>query len=144
MINPQEIELPYPTSATIKGAIVVMAGDILELFYDYAGLDAPPVWGRLRFREVLAYQWLSDVCCSAEHILRFDSMRASADSAWLTELLDRWDRLVEWRQYQEELGGRKRFRHYRVYFDELGCLDVVASSVEFERDASPPATESSG
>jgi hypothetical protein len=57
----------------------------------------------------------------ANKIQEFDT------SAWLSATVDKWDQTVGWQKYQMSLGGRSRFKHYLINFDDVGVFEVVCS-----------------
>ena len=51
-------------------------------------------------------------------------------STWLLEILGKWDRIVGWEKSQIDKGGRSRFRHYIIDFDDVGVLELICSNYQ--------------
>jgi hypothetical protein len=71
-----------------------------------------------------AYEWSSASFVGVEHV------EFTADSSCIPEQIDAYDRLVKIEPSETvlRLGGAsaKFVQHFRIYFDGIGCLDVVA------------------
>jgi len=128
------IPLPRPTSATVKGPKLHFASPTLLVAYDYEGDDGVIAWTRLVFNGVLAYEYHQMACCEAEHIIGYQHIQRFRASKWLARILKVWQEAVGWQQWQQQQGGEQRFQHFRVFFDDAGCVDVIARSCEIEEE----------
>src|SRR5215831_10375384 len=73
-------------------------------------------------------------CCEAEHIIGYQTLQRFRESKWLASILKVWQEAVGWQQWQQQQGGEKRFQHFRVFFDDAGCVDVIARSCDIEEE----------
>jgi len=85
-------------------------------------------WVSLTFGDVLAYEVCSSVSCSADTVIASDVVEVRKESSWLTQIVARWKIAVGWQQYQQDLGGEERFKHYVVYFDDVCAVQVIAAT----------------
>lgn len=126
------LQVRVPTNRTIEGPRLVMAKDRLVVTYD-CGQDSGGIeQGRLTFEEVLAFEYRDSTCCLPESVLPATEIRTQETSAFLGSVRTRWDEAVGWQEWQEKRGGASRFKHFTVYFDDAGCLDVVASGCQVQ------------
>jgi len=128
----EPIPLPRPTSATVKGPTLQFEHPTLIVTYDYERDDGVIEWTRLLFNDVLAYAYRQMACCEAEHIIGYKNIQRFRESKWLTDTLKVWQEAVGWQQWQQQQGGEQRFQHFRVFFDDAGCVDVIAHSCNIE------------
>ena len=128
------IPLPRPTSATVKGPTLQFESPTLIVAYDYERDDGVIEWTRLVFNDVLAYEYRQIACCEAEHIIGYKAIKRFHESKWLAGVLKVWQEAVGWQQWQQRQGGETRFQHFRVFFDDAGCVDVMAHSCNIEEE----------
>jgi hypothetical protein len=126
------IRLPESTDATVKGPKLQFEGSSMIVEYDHENEDGSVRWVRLRFAGVLSFEYRQAVCCDAEHITNFHEVQCAQSSAWLDGLLKGWTDAVGWQKWEREKGGRERFSHFRIFFDDAGCLDVAAENLKLE------------
>ena len=124
------IALPRPTNHTVKGPCLDFEAPTLALKYDYQVDDGTIEWHTVIFDEVLAFSCLQSVCCDVEHNVDWNSVTSFSNSEWLTKILSKWSDAVGWQEFQKRKGGKERFNHFRVYFDDVACVDVIASVCE--------------
>jgi hypothetical protein len=134
------IPLPRPTSATVQGPKLHFASPTLLVAYDYEGEDGVIAWTRLVFHDVLAYAYHQMACCEAEHISGYQHIQRFRASKWLARILKVWQEAVGWQPWQQQQGGAQRFQHFRVFFDDAGCVDVIARSCEIEEERGTEST----
>src|SRR5262245_15562318 len=115
----ERIKLPFRTNTTQTGPLIEYKRFSLLVQYDHVDFNGAINWVSVTFAEVMAYEVCESICCSADTILASDEMEARHESSWLTEIIARWKIAVGWQQYQQDLGGEKRFKHYVVYFDDV-------------------------
>jgi len=41
-----------------------------------------------------------------------------------------WQERVGHYEWEEKKGGSGRFQHFTLYFDDAGCIDVIAADVQ--------------
>lgn len=107
-----------------------MVGARLHTDYDYERDDGRLERCRLVFDEVLAFEYRDCSCCEAGTVLGASVMRVESQSSFLDTIRSRWTESVGWQDWQKAHGGSARFKHYSIYFDDAGCLDVIASNWE--------------
>lgn len=98
--------------------LVDRIGDV-ELRFAYYD-DANRLWrAGFRFRKVRAYQFRNLVHCSVAQVEAYDRLTLLEESEWLDEL----KRVTEafWQK-------RWMMNHYRIFFQDVGCYDVIADS----------------
>jgi hypothetical protein len=125
------MQQPYlvvaPMNRTRRGPICRIEKDELIVDYDYEHENGTVTWSRLIFRSVLAIEYRQATCCHSDDIISATEIRRIEKSAWLSDVLKLWHESVGWQEWQEKLGGARRFKHYTVFFDDAGCLNVVAA-----------------
>jgi len=121
-----------PTNTTAVGPRLRFERGKLIVEYDHQSDDGAVVWGRMVFDEVLAFEFHDAITCPADSVIGAREVRRLTESRWLTELLQRWNQAVGWHDFQQRKGGASRFAHFTVYFDDAGCIDVVAASCKSE------------
>lgn len=124
-----KIKLPFSTSAVEKGPIVVFENDILHIKYDSVNQYGLVNWVDITFQEVLFMQFSQIACCKEEQIINSDSICCYTDTKLLIDMLDEWEDSVGWQEWQQKQGGAGRFKHYRIFFDDVGCIDVISSQI---------------
>lgn len=126
------IQLRVPTNRTVEGPSLQMAKGRLIVGYDFEGDPRSIDEARLIFEEVLSFEYRDSACCPAENVLSSTEIRAQDQSPYLDTVRSQWEEAVGWQDWQREKGGAARFKHYTVYFDDAGCLDVIATSCQVE------------
>lgn len=129
----EDVDLPWPTNATSEGPIFNSDGTSLAVTYDYQTEDGISEWTKVSFAEAIAFSYQQNVCCTAEEVIPSRVIRQYDDSEWLSSTVARWEKSVGWQGFQSQSGGGSRFRHFQVFFDDVGCLGVIASSCRIER-----------
>ncbi len=104
-----------------------METDCLVVEYDCAGDDDRVTSARILFKELLTFEYWDSSCCPAENILPPTEVRVLDQSEYLDRIRSVWDERVGWQEWQKKQGGSSRFKHFTVYFDDAGSLDVIAA-----------------
>jgi len=87
--------------------------DQLAIAYDFETESGEYAWAELRFSGVAAFRFTAARHCSEDQISAYDSLQ---------ELRSRW---------AEDLSDPPSdLRHYRIYFDDVGCYEVLARTFE--------------
>jgi hypothetical protein len=63
-------------------------------------------------------------------VLPATELRSQAESEYLALAVSRWKEAVGWQRWQEQRGGPDRFRHFTMFFDDVGSIDVVSARCE--------------
>jgi len=124
------IHLPRATNRTRTGPRLGGGLGHVELSYDYEADDGGVEWVTVRFEDVLQVEVKPDVCCTVGDIVPSGQVRVKTDGARLSSLLERWTEAVGHHEWQKKKGGASRFRHFTLYFDDAGCVHVIAATVE--------------
>ena len=91
-------------------------GDELDLIYDCDSKNGEFHDAMITFRGVEAFSFTSFESCTIEQVAAYDKVVVLITSSWLKDLHSR-------RKVDETFA-----RHYRIFFDEVGCYDVIASA----------------
>ena len=121
------IENLKPTSRTRSGPRYSGSPDELIIAYDFENDDGVIVWSSLVFTEVLVSSFRQHACCHAEDVSGL-IVSEVADSELLKKTKLRWQESVGWLENECARGGYSRFKHFKMYFDDAGCLDVIAAN----------------
>jgi hypothetical protein len=123
MLKLKVLELPLASTAAIGDpALHTDGGDLLlSLDLDDAGQKRSV---RLRFGKQRAFRKRSETYCTSWHVKgTFDTVCEVEGSDWVQEL--RTAAQPEWRE-------RWVMRHFIIYVDSFGCLEVVAESASLD------------
>ncbi len=110
-----------------------MEGSRLVVDYDCEGDEGYITSGRILFEDLLSFQYWDSSCCPAQNVLAATEVRVLEKSDYLDKIKILWNESVGWQEWQEKRGGFDRFRHFTIYFDDAGSLDVVAEKCHIER-----------
>lgn len=116
----QLFALPFP-STTIEGGGPMLCTDradlVLSMSFNYEGRSGSVA---LRFVKQRAIRKRSEIYCTSFHVKDcYDTVCEIPESSWVAEL--RADTVCGW-------ADRWVMRHFIVYIDSFGCLEVVAES----------------
>ena len=101
--------VPHPSQEFEEGPILKWERPGLTVSYDFETSSGTYAWEQLAFVSVAAMTFTSLENCTAEQIAAYDVLHELFDSDWGTRL------------------GRTELRHFRLFFDELGCYEFLAS-----------------
>lgn len=124
------IQLSSPTNRTVEGPRLQQDRGRLVVEYDCQGDDGSIEWRKIVFGEVLAVEYRQVSCCTADSVIGAREIRSTAQSPRLAEVLKRWNESVGWQDWHQKQGGASRFKHFTVFFDDAGCVDVIAASCD--------------
>jgi hypothetical protein len=91
-------------------------------------------WARVQFRDVLRFEYRQDAVCTASDVAAYRSMLMAEDSPVLSAARERYMAYLARPEAAEE---SRKFVQYTVYFDDSGCVEVIARSFETELIAGP-------
>jgi hypothetical protein len=123
-----KISLKLPTNRVVNGPKLNFRPDSLVVEYDYEMDDGTHKWTKVLFEDILAFEWRNNCCFKAEDVLNSQVMRFKKKSKYLDSILKVWQALIGWHEYQIKLGGKDRFKHFTMYFDDAGTINVVAAN----------------
>ena len=118
------------TNRTVSGPRFQRQGEKVILEYDYERDDGGTEWIQIVFEDVLDFEYRQDVCCDEEDVIRATEIRSLTQSERLSRVLKLWQERVGWQIWQQKQGGVGRFKHFKLYFDDAGCVDVIAASCQ--------------
>lgn len=122
------IQLQRPTNRTVTGPRFHADGTRVIVEYDCELDEGGVEWSKLSFEEVLAFEYRQVACCRADDVVGAHEIRCLEKSTYLSDVIDRWQESVGWQEWQQEQGGDARFKHFTIFFDDAGCVNVVAAS----------------
>jgi hypothetical protein len=128
------IQLLLPTNRTVRGPTFRKDDEAVVVEYDCEEDDGRMRFIRLTFMEVLVFEYRQAACFEASDVLPPTEMLCLHHSKRLGAVVSVWHESVGTQEFQAIRGGPERFRHYKLYFDDAGCIEVVASGL---RQASP-------
>jgi hypothetical protein len=118
--------LPFSTAECDFGPIVEHRPGHLTLRYDAEGEEGI-LWTVLEFSMVLAARFTPDVACEPWMVEAYSRVCEAEGAAWIEQL-------------RSIAAGRGMplpgtARHFVIYFDHVGCWEVLADDVELEAPA---------
>lgn len=122
------LPLPIPTNSTQIGPTFRHDGRQLVVEYDCEHDNGITEWCSIVFEDVLQFEFRSGSCCEDDDVVGFATVRIQSSSHRLNKILKRWQEAVGWQDWQLKQGGANRYRHFTIYFDDDGCVDVIAVS----------------
>lgn len=117
------LELRYSTAECESGPIVDHRPGRLTLRYDAEG-EHGVVWTVLRFDMVLAARFTPDAACDAWMVEAYSKVCEVEDSTWLAALRST--------AANRHIILSASARHFVIYFDHVGCWEVLAEEIELE------------
>ena len=132
MIMGKEIKLPFPTDMTVEGfniSVVSAAG--FEIQYDCYDHDSVIHKISIIFSNVLAITYLQEATIKMEHLEGFNKLMEYRDSVWLKEIVGRWAKRHPRWATEDRINS---YAHYRIYFDDLGAIDIIADGYEIKSE----------
>jgi hypothetical protein len=103
--------LPVRSQEFEQGPRLEFEGSDLRLLYDFRSSSGELGWEAVTFPNVAAYAFVSYEHCSPQQAAAYDRLIEVRDSEWLHSL-SRLDPTT---------------KHFRLFFDEIGCYEVAAS-----------------
>jgi hypothetical protein len=118
------LELPFASTAAVRDPVLSTDGAdlLLSMEFDDEGQKQSTC---LRFVKQRAFRKRSEIYCTPWHVAdTFDTVCEVQGSDWVQEL--RTASVPEWRD-------RWTMRHFMIYVDSFGCLEVVAESAVLDK-----------
>jgi hypothetical protein len=120
------LELPFASTAVVRSPVLSTDGGDLRLFMEFDE-EGKTRSVNLRFVKQRAFRKRSETYCTAWHVTdTFDTVCEVQGSDWVQEL--RSASLPEWRDQWV-------MRHFMIYVDNFGCVEVVAESAVLDDGA---------
>lgn len=115
--------LPFPSTVAVDDPVLCTSGSDLLLSIDFDD-DGTRGSACLRFGKQRAFRKRGEIYCTAWHVTDvYDIVCEVQGSDWVQELLSA--SVPEWRDQWV-------MRHFMIYIDSFGCLEVVAESVTLD------------
>jgi hypothetical protein len=86
-----------------------------RLRYDYETETGAYAWEEVTFSGVEAASFTAHESCSEEQVGAYDKLVEVSESAWIATL------------QSHRVSPAVGLRHFRIYFDEVGCYEAVAT-----------------
>jgi hypothetical protein len=103
--------LPTPSQEFDQGPHILVSPGKVTLRWDFEDESGEYAWSSAEFLGVEAVNFTGHDSCTPEQVQAYDRLVVIESSELLASLRG---------------AGAKFLRHYRIYFDEVGCLDVIA------------------
>lgn len=110
-------KLPCASQEFMESPTANLAAGDLSISYDFEQEDGEYGKSAINFNGVESFNFTLFETCKPEQVDAYDKLLEIEDSALLAE---HQSRKIE----QEE-----DLRHYRIFFDEIGCYDVLAKGL---------------
>ena len=121
------MKLSTKTNCTVAGPWFQNDKGNVTVVYDFEHDDGSIEKAQVVFEEVLAFEYRQGPCCRADDILAPDEIQCLTESDYLGAVVELWQESVGWQDFHQRKGGAARFKHYTMFFDDSGCVNVVAS-----------------
>ncbi|WP_157870653.1 hypothetical protein [Azospira oryzae] len=117
------LELPFPSTSVIHSPVLCTSGGNLVISMDFDN-EGQALSARLKFIKQRAFRKRSESYCTDWHIVDvYDTVCEVEESDWVSEL--RVACPSEWRD-------QWTMRHFMIYLDSFGCVEVIAESALLE------------
>lgn len=111
MKTPEVWKWDHPSQEFDGAPRMLYIGSLLVLQYNYEEEDGTYVDREASFEGAVAYRFTASNHSTIEHLKAYDQLVEIPSSPWLSELGSAPDEL----------------HHYRVFFEDYGCYEVLAS-----------------
>jgi hypothetical protein len=119
------LQLPFSTAECDTGPILEHLPGRVTLRYDAEG-EHGVAWTVLRFVMVLALRFTPDAACDAWMVEAYSRICEVEESVWLGDMRST--------AASRGIVLAASARHFFVYFDHIGCWEVLADDVQVEPD----------
>jgi hypothetical protein len=114
------VRLPFSTAECDVGPITEHRPGLVTIRYDAEG-EGGVIWTTLSFTAALTMRFTPDLACSAWMVEAYSKVCEVEDSDWIRDL-----QLAAANHSWELRAGS---RHFFVYFDHIGCWEILADEV---------------
>jgi hypothetical protein len=105
-------KLPCRSQEFNEGPLLRPGPDRLAIAYDCETESGDYAWDEMTFTGLVAFTFTAAEHCTPEHVAAYDEVQEVLDSQWGTNLR----------------GVDPNVHHYRMYFDDVGCYEVLAAA----------------
>lgn len=114
-----------PTTAeTEAGPVVERRLGEVSVRYDHEDNVGAPVWVTVRFNGAIGLRYTTYAACTALMVRAYSAVGEVENSEWVRNILHT--------AAASEMPLLEPNRHFIIYFDHYGCVEVVAASFEVE------------
>lgn len=117
--------LPCLSQEFAAGPVAKVGRGTLELRYDFETEVGDYGWASVSFRGVIAALFTDHESCSEAQVAAYDRLVEVDGSEWLEAL------------QATRIERARAVRHLRIYFDEIGCYDIAATTFEPPAESGP-------
>jgi len=105
-------DMPCKSQEFNEGPRLRQGPSTLALAYDFETESGDYAWEEVNFYGVVAFKFTAARYCTSDQIHAYDRLETVSESPWPLELAD----------------GPTGLEHYRIFFDDIGCYEVLAGS----------------
>lgn len=116
----RRFELPVPSTEFVTGTSLHLFGRTALIRFDYFR-DGKPKRTGIYFNGISSTRYRSERCCKGSQIKSFDALIEFVDSQWVETLRNEISKM-----YRDEFSPH----HYSIYFESVGCFEVLADDFE--------------
>jgi hypothetical protein len=129
LVTREVTALELSTAETEASPLLEWGRDGVSLRYDGEGEDGAR-WVTLLFEAVRGLRYTADTAVSPWMVEAYSKICEVVNSTWVPELAG---------SSNESPGASERARHFFVYFDHVGCFEVVAADVQVRGAITDPS-----
>src|ERR1043166_3451915 len=104
-------ELPRKSQEFNEWPKITQRSGVVLIAYDFEGEDGNYDWEEIAFAGVVAFKFTAAAHCPKAQVSAYATLQAVTSSSWRAELRD----------------VTTSVRHYRIYFDDIGCYETLAT-----------------
>jgi hypothetical protein len=104
--------LPHKSQEFNEGPRIRLEMGQLAIAYDFETHDGTYQWEEMSFSGVAAFAFTKAAHCREDQVGAYDKLEEVVDSEWFRSLI----------------GATSDLRHYRIYFDDVGCYELLAAT----------------
>ena len=117
--NYEEVwKLPFRSQEFLNGPQLIHTVTGVRLRLDYETETGEYAWKSLSFKPIYAVRFTTQLSCTPDQLHAYDKLVAVDPAEWLSTMS----------------GIPDDCKHYRVFFDDVGCYDIAAKSFEVVED----------
>lgn len=117
-----KLELPRPTSQTIKGPLINLMDKNLTLGYDYENDNGTIDWVKIIFLDVLTFNYRQNSCVLPEDVKAYNVILDLGDSLWLNTNKQIYEKFLG----KSHIHQGFNYKHWKIYFDDVACVEIIA------------------
>jgi len=112
--------LPHSSQECEQGPEARLTERTLTIRYDFESDAGAYEWASFQFEEVVALEFLREELCGPDQFSALDKLLEVLESPWLRKV--RADRRLD----------SDPVHHYRIYFDDYGCYEILSGTFSSE------------